>query len=151
MRVAAGGRQYLQGPEKHFRSAMLFFEEKSGPSNLWWEELPNIQRLARLSRVGKRNPSFNGGQNGSVKWRMTRRAAKRDVLNRNLLHVGSSQRQKCAEEVGGLPILQPLRALARHAIVHGKVFCRYSGKYKCGCGRCWHGMALKIRLSSDRG
>jgi hypothetical protein len=73
------------------------------------------------------------------------KSSKTRRFEQNLLHVGSSKRPKCAEEVGGLPILPPLRALARHAIVHGKVFCRYSGKYKCGCRRCWHGIALKIQ------
>ena len=72
----------------------------------------------------------------------------RDVLNRNL---GPSKRPKCADEVGGLSILPPLRALARPAIVYGKVFCRYITKYKCGCGRCWHGMALKIQNIAPSG
>ena len=40
---------------------------------------------------------------------------------------------------------RPVTTPTRHVLLDGQVFCKFSGRYQCRCGRWWNGMALKLQ------
>ena len=69
--------------------------------------------------------------------RIEQKSAARGLLETAKVRRGGRRSANIAAPSGSGP--------ARNCLWKGILLCRYNGKYKCGCGRCWHGMALKIQ------